>query len=93
MSLKNEKHSQEFTKVLQAAAKDKELLEKFLRDLLTPAEYKEVVARWQIVKDLKQGMSQHEIADQLKVGVATVSRGSRVLMNPTGGFNELLKKS
>jgi TrpR family trp operon transcriptional repressor len=51
----------------------------FLKGLLTPKEFDEVVTRLQIVKLLKKGLPHQEIARQLKVGVATVTRGSREL--------------
>ncbi len=55
-------------------------LENFLAGLLTPAEIKEFSQRIEIVKLLKKGIPQHEIAARLKVGVATVSRGSKEIM-------------
>lgn len=56
---------------------------KDLRDLLlglfTPQELVELETRLQIVKRLKAGIPQHKIAQDLKVGVATVTRGSMEL--------------
>ncbi len=49
----------------------------FLQGILTPKELFELPNRLQIVKMLKKGISQHEIAEKLGVGVATVTRGSR----------------
>lgn len=49
----------------------------FLRGILTPKELLEISNRLQIIKMLKQGISHHDIAGKLHVGVATVSRGSR----------------
>jgi len=51
----------------------------FLKGILTPKEFDEVVTRLQIVKLLKKGLPHQEIARRLKVGVATVTRGSREL--------------
>ena len=51
----------------------------FLRGILTPKEFDEVVRRLQIVKFLKNGLPHQEIARRLGVGVATVTRGSREL--------------
>ncbi len=51
----------------------------FLLSLFTPDELLELNKRLQIVKLLKQGLSQREIAQILNVGVATVSRGSHEL--------------
>ena len=50
-----------------------------LRGLLTPQEIVELATRIHIVKLLKDGVGQHEIAKKLGVGVATVTRGSKEL--------------
>jgi TrpR family trp operon transcriptional repressor len=55
------------------------VLEKRLRALLTPNEVKEMLHRLQILSLLKQGTPQRDIAKQLGVGIATVTRGSRAL--------------
>lgn len=49
----------------------------FLKGILTPQELAAVSARLQIIKKLKAGVPQHDIAAQLGVGVATVTRGSK----------------
>lgn len=59
--------------------KTKENMENFLLGILTPKELEEIPTRLQIVKMLKKGISQHQIADNLGVGVATVTRGSKEL--------------
>ena len=64
----------------------------FLKDLLTPAEYEEIKRRLQIIKLLKQGLPQREVAKKLKIAIATITRGSRMLKNPKGGFNKIFKK-
>lgn len=49
----------------------------FLQGILTPKELLELPNRLQIVKMLKRGISHHDIAGKLHVGVTTVTRGSR----------------
>ncbi len=49
----------------------------FLKGILTPKELSEVVMRLQVVSRLKKGDSQRKIAQELGIGIATVSRGSR----------------
>lgn len=56
----------------------KEMLE-FLEGILTPRELIELPTRLEIIKQLKSGVSQHKIAETLRVGVATVTRGSKEL--------------
>ncbi len=51
----------------------------FLSSLLTKSEIKSFVNRLLIIKKLKEEQNQHAIADQLKVGVATITRGSNEL--------------
>lgn len=64
----------------------------FLHDVLTPAELAEIKRRMQIIKLLKQGLAQREVARRLKIAIATITRGARVLKNPQGGFNQIFKK-
>lgn len=50
-----------------------------LEGILTPQELLEIPTRLEIVKRLKEGIPQQRIAKDLKVGVATVTRGSKEL--------------
>jgi len=59
------------------AIKTKKEMLAFLQGILTPQELEELPTRLQIVKKLKQGIAQHQIAQELGVGVATVTRGSK----------------
>jgi TrpR family trp operon transcriptional repressor len=57
--------------------KDRKRAIDFLYGILTPQELEQIMKRLQIVKMLKRGVSQREIAEELDVGIATVTRGSR----------------
>lgn len=59
----------------------------FLEALLTPKELKEIPKRLQIIKLLKSGMPHRDVSEKLKVGIATVSRGSRELAR--GNFKNI----
>lgn len=76
--------------VLQAIAPSKALLKAFLRDLLTPAEYRDTALRWRIVKRLAQGVPQRDIAATLGVSLSKITRGSRELSDERGGFSRVL---
>jgi TrpR family trp operon transcriptional repressor len=65
---------------------DKEL-KTLILGLLTSGEIEEVAQRIEIVRMLKQGVAQHEIAARLGVGVATVTRGAKEIK--LGRFNNL----
>ena len=50
-----------------------------LEALLTPGELQNIATRLEIAQLLRSGMTQRDIAKQLGVGIATVTRGSREL--------------
>jgi len=59
-------------------------MEEALRELLTSSELDDVANRLQIFELLEQGIPQRQIADQLGVGIATVTRGSNALKQRKG---------
>ena len=71
---------------------DKKLMTEFLTDILTPTEFEALALRWQVVKKLKKGETHRSIAEDLGLGISTVTRGSRELRNKNGGFHLMLKK-
>ncbi|MCE9548839.1 trp operon repressor [Candidatus Nomurabacteria bacterium] len=77
--------------VINKIAKDKQLLADFIRDILTPREFENLGVRWQIVKRLGKGEHHQAIAEELHLGVATVTRGSREMRKKEGGFRRVLK--
>lgn len=87
-----EKYTDELILVVQKIASDRKLLKAFFRDILSPAEYKELGVRWQIVKQLAEGHSQRDVAKNLHTAIATVTRGSRELADKNGGFKRVLQK-
>lgn len=67
------------------------LMGDFLADILTPNEYDNIVTRLQIIKQLDAGIPQREIAKNLGVSIAKITRGAREMLNKTGGFKQVLK--
>lgn len=82
----------ELEEIIKLAAGDPKTLGLFLDDLLSPEELAVLPVRWQIIKRLWQKQPQHKIAKDLGIGVATVTRGSNMLKNKSGGFWQVLKK-
>lgn len=87
-----EKFESDLISAFQACGSDTRLLRAFLRDLLTNAEYKEVLVRWQIIRKLIKKESHQAIAGDLHIGVGTVSRGAHELADREGGFWKVIKK-
>ena len=59
--------------------KSKEQMVDFIEGILTQKELNALATRIEIVRLLKKNISQKKIAIKLKVGVATVTRGSKEL--------------
>jgi TrpR family trp operon transcriptional repressor len=70
---------------------DPELIESFLRCLLTPAETADVAARWALVKALDKKIPQREIAKNLGLSLCKITRGSRELKKTGSGFQRILE--
>ena len=87
---KLDSYKKELVKVL-AGIKDEATMNDFLADLLTGAEIEELPKRLQIIKQLSKGVSHREVAKNLGVGIATVTRGANELKNPKGGFRKIME--
>ena len=92
MANKKEQYKKEVVDVVYKISKDKSLLADFMRDILTPHEFDNLGMRWQIVKKLAKGEHHQSIAGDLRLGIATVTRGSREMRKKEGGFRRALKK-
>lgn len=51
----------------------------FFYGILSPKEIEQIILRYKIIQLLKKNIPQHKIASNLEVGVATVSRGSKMI--------------
>jgi len=73
------------------SASNSRSLESRLTNLLTPAEFNEISKRLQILEMLEAGHPQRQIAEELGVGIATVTRGSRALQKDSSNENQARK--
>ena len=92
ISKKIPEYKQEIVEVFSKIMGDKKLMNEFLMDILTPAEFETLALRWQIVKKLNKGETHRTVAGELGLGISTVTRGSRELRNKNGGFHLMLRK-
>ena|SRR3989338_7561895 len=92
ISKKIPEYKKELVEVFSRIKGDKNLMNEFLLDILTPAEFEAMALRWQIVKRLNKGEDYRSIIGELGIGMSTVTRGSRELRNKNGGFHLMLKK-
>lgn len=69
-----------------------EELERFFKDLFTPAELADITLRWKLLKDLHKGMPQRKIAQKYKISLCKITRGSRVLKKKDALVPHLLQQ-
>ena len=73
-----------------AAAADKDLIEEFLRSLLTEYEIDEITKRWALVRLIDDGMSQRNIAKELGLSLCKITRGSKELKKENSAFGRMV---
>ena len=86
------KGEDELLGMVREAAKDRKHLLELLEDILTPREYRDLVIRWILVKELVKGTPQREIAWKLGISFSRITRGSRALEKPAKGFDRALRR-
>lgn len=72
--------------------KNPEELERFFKDLFTPAELDDISLRWKLLKDLHKGLPQRKIAKKYGISLCKITRGSRVLKKKDAMVPHLLKQ-
>ena len=75
-----------------AATGDEELIEAFLKSILTRNEVVDISSRWELVKLLDIGMSQRKISERLGLSLCKITRGSKELKKPRSPFKEMIEK-
>lgn len=84
----NKKYEDELVDLLSGIAVNSTMSDA-LSNLLTPQEMEELALRLQIFKGLLNNKSQRQLAKDLNVSLATVSRGSRELKYGKSGLKKL----
>ncbi len=56
-----------------------EEMERFLCELLTPAELRDITLRWRLLERLSEGVAQRRIAEELGISLCKITRGSRIM--------------
>ena len=65
-------------------------IKRLLQELLTDAELYDIVLRWRLLELLTQKCPQRKIAELLRVSLCKITRGSRILKNPSSVCATLL---
>jgi len=65
---------------------------RFLRDLCTVNELRELAARWEVARQLDAGTSYHDISDRTGASSATISRVNQWLRYGRDGYRLVLDR-
>jgi len=76
-----------------ASVSDPGRMRKFLEELHTPAELKDMDLRWRLLKMLDRGHPQREIARRLKISLCKITRGSKILKHTPLSFHRHCKQN
>lgn len=75
------------------AEKDPDEIGAFLSELLTPGELRDISLRWRLLEMLVQEVPQRAIASTLKVSLCKITRGSRILKDPSSRLRAAICES
>ena len=84
------RHEKEMFEVLTRAG-EIHLLEDLMKCLMSPYELEEITQRLQIIRRLRAGATQREIAKDFQIGIATVSRSRRAAEEYKNTIDKILK--
>lgn len=69
---------------------DPNKMKKLFTEMFTDREQKDFVLRWDLLKDLYQGIPQREIASKHKISLCKITRGSKILKSEDSYVRKLL---
>lgn len=73
-----------------AGITDQEDMEKFLTEILTDNERKDLSLRWDLMRKLHQGIPQRAISSELGISLCRITRGSRILKSGSSIIKDIL---
>lgn len=75
---------------LFTAMDDENKMTRLFDELFTERERNDLTLRWQLLKELHQGMTQRDIASKHKISLCKITRGSKILKSKGSIIRELL---
>ena len=69
-----------------------EEMQRLFEEIFTQREKYDFALRWRLMKDLHDGKTQREIANDLGISLCKITRGSKILKDPESQMNIVLKE-
>jgi len=67
-------------------------MRRFLGELLTPGEIRDITLRWTLLERLAEGTPQRRIAEELQISLCKITRGSRIMKQKGAVTARVLEK-
>jgi len=81
--------SHELERIFADIADYQEMID-FFEEIFTPKELSDLTLRWQLLKDLYEGRTQRSIAQQYRISLCKITRGSKVLKKRGSAIRRIL---
>jgi TrpR family transcriptional regulator, trp operon repressor len=75
-----------------AAIRDSATMRRFFREIFTRSEIADLSLRWKLMKMLKSGTPQRRIALELGISLCKITRGARLIKDPSTVTNRYIGK-
>ncbi len=82
----------EITEII-AGINNPEDIEKFLNEILTENERKDLSLRWDLMRKLHDGIPQRAISSELGISLCKITRGSKILKSGDSIINKILNEN
>lgn len=74
------------------AVRDLEAMDRFFDEIFTQAERETLSLRWVLMTGLAEGKSQRAIAAELGLSLCKITRGAKIVHDPTSVTNRILRR-
>jgi len=75
-----------------AGGDDREEMKDFFEEIFTPSEVRDFALRWELMKMLRQGVTQREIGAALGISLCKITRGAKLVKDTGSVTRKLLDK-
>ena len=69
---------------------DVEVMKEFFDEIFTPAERHDFALRWELMKLLREGIPQRQIASKLRISLCKITRGAKIVKNQDSVTNRIM---
>ena len=72
---------------------DVEVMKDFFDEIFTVAERRDFALRWELMKLLREGMPQRQIASKLGISLCKITRGAKIVKNQDSVTNKIINSN